>query len=211
MLKEVAVENFTNIPRAIAAGARRIELNDNLAVGGTTASKGTLAEATAYCHDHDASVVAMIRPRGGDFVYNDTELKIMEADIFEAQALGVDAVTFGVLTQGGQLDTEAMTQLIAAAGGMDVVMHMAFDAMPEANQGPAITWLADHDVVRILSHGGPLTTPIEETLPHLSDLVKEAGDRITILPGGGVTAANFDHIVEVLGVQQAHGTKIISY
>lgn len=211
MLKEVAVENFTALPKVLAAGATRVELNDNLAVGGTTVSKGVLAEATRYAHDHDASVVAMIRPRGGNFVYNDIELKIMEADLFEAQAQGVDAVAFGALTKDGWLDEEAMTNLIGAAGGMTVVMHMAFDAIPQDRQADAITWLADHDVERILTHGGPLTTPIDQTLEHLQTLITSAAGRLTILPGGGITADNVEDIASRLGVQALHGTKIIAY
>ncbi len=211
MLKEVCVENFTALPKALAAGARRIELNDNLAAGGTTVSKGVLAEATRYIHDHDASVVAMIRPRGGNFVYNDIELKIMEADLFEAQAQGVDAVAFGALTTDGWLDEEAMENLIAAANGMQVVMHMAFDAIAADRQQEAIDWLADHDVARILTHGGPLSEPIEATLPHLQALIKMAQGKLTILPGGGITAANVDQIAAALGVSEAHGTKILTF
>lgn len=211
MLKEVCVENFTDLPRALAAGARRIELNDNLAIGGTTVSKGVMAEATRYIHEHDASVVAMIRPRSGNFVYNDTELKIMEADLFEAQAQGVDAVTFGALTPDNWLDEEAMENLIAASAGMTVVMHMAFDEIPSSRQQAAIDWLADHDVARILTHGGPLDQPITATLPHLQELVQMAAGKLTILPGGGVTFANVEQITKQLGVSEAHGTKILKY
>ncbi|WP_262315544.1 copper homeostasis protein CutC [Lacticaseibacillus parakribbianus] len=211
MIKEVCVENFTNVPKAIAAGALRIELNDNLPAGGTTVSRGVMAATTQYAHDHDVSVVAMIRPRGGNFVYSDTELKIMEADLFVAQELGVDAVTFGALTEDGWLDEEAMTNLIAAAGGATVVMHMAFDAIPTAQQPAAIDWLVEHGVERILTHGGPLTEPISATLLHLRELVTLAAGRIAILPGGGVTAANVAEVMAAAGVQEAHGTKVIAY
>lgn len=210
LLKEACVENFTNIPAALQAGAKRIELNDNLVVGGTTVSRGVMAEATRYVHENDASVVAMIRPRGGNFVYSDTELKIMEADLFVAQELGVDAVTFGALTQDGWLDEEAMENLIAASAGMTVVMHMAFDAIPEAKQAAAIDWLAAHDVSRILTHGGPLTESIEATTPHLKALVAQAQGKLEILPGGGITAANVETVTAAIGVNQAHGTKIVT-
>lgn len=209
MLKEVALENFTDLPATLAAGVHRVELNDNLAVGGTTVSKGVMAEATAYAHDHDASVVAMIRPRGGDFVYHDLELKIMEADLFEAQAQGVDAVAFGVLDASGALDEDAMENLIAAAGGMTVVMHMAFDAIPDSAQPAAIDWLAAHGVSRILTHGGPLSQPIAETLPHLQELVVAAAGKLEILPGGGITAGNAAQIAEQLGVPAVHGTHLL--
>jgi len=211
LLKEVALENYTNIPAAVAAGAKRIELNDNLAVGGTTVSRGVMAEAAKYTQEHGVSLVAMIRPRGGNFVYNDTELKIMEADLLQAQALGVDAVTFGALTAAGDLDTEAMSLLVGAAGGMSVVFHMAFDAMPTAHQTLAIDWLVDHQVERILTHGGPLTTAITDCVPQLKATIQLAAGRIQILPGGGITADNVDEITAALNLKQAHGTKILAY
>ncbi|BDZ31182.1 copper homeostasis protein CutC [Lactiplantibacillus sp. WILCCON 0030] len=211
LLKEVALENYTNIPAAVAAGAKRIELNDNLAVGGTTVSRGVMAEAAKYTQEHGVSLVAMIRPRGGNFVYNDTELKIMEADLLQAQALGVDAVTFGALTKAGKLDTEAMALLVGAAGGMSVVFHMAFDALAPDQQASAIDWLVDHQVDRILTHGGPLTKPIAACVPQLQATLKLAAGRIQILPGGGITAANVDELTSTLNVKQAHGTKIIAY
>lgn len=211
LLKEVALENYTNIPAAVAAGAKRIELNDNLAVGGTTVSRGVMAEAAKYTQEHGVSLVAMIRPRGGNFVYNDTELKIMEADLLQAQALGVDAVTFGALTAAGDLDTEAMSLLVGAAGGMSVVFHMAFDAMTTEQQTLAIDWLVDHQVERILTHGGPLTTAITDCVPQLKATIQLAAGRIQILPGGGITADNVDEITAALNLKQAHGTKILAY
>ena len=211
MLREIAVENYTDIPKALAAGADRIELNDNLAGGGTTVSKGVMAESAKYVHEHGRSLVTMIRPRGGNFVYNDTELKIMEADLFEAQALGVDGVAFGALLPDGTIDEDAMTSLIAASAGMSVVFHMAFDAIPETKQLAAIDWLAAHHVDRILTHGGPLSTPIETTLPHLQALIAHAAQKqITILPGG-ITSQNAATISEQLGVKELHGTKLIAF
>ncbi|AVK63281.1 copper homeostasis protein CutC [Lactobacillus sp. CBA3606] len=211
LLKEVALENYTNLPAAIAAGAQRIELNDNLAVGGTTVSRGVMAEAAKYTQEHGITLITMIRPRGGNFVYNDTELKIMEADLLQAQALGVDGVALGALTADGHLDTEAMALLIGAAGGMSVTFHMAFDALAPDQQAPALEWLVAHQVDRILTHGGPLSTPIEACLPTLQTTLKLAAGRIQILPGGGITAANVDQITTALNVPQAHGTKIIIY
>ncbi|APU71871.1 copper homeostasis protein CutC [Companilactobacillus crustorum] len=207
--KEVAVENFTNIPKAVLKGANRIELNDNLAVGGTTPSLGVLTEATKYLQEKSIPVVEMIRPRGGNFVYNDLEIKMMETDLFEAQKLGVDGVAFGALTPDGSLDEDAMEQLIAASAGMQIVFHMAFDALAEDNKKDTIDWLIDHDVDRILTHGGPLTTPIDQTLDNIQKYIDYADGRIVILPGGGVNFKNADEIADKLGVKELHGTKII--
>ncbi|WP_082617929.1 copper homeostasis protein CutC [Lactobacillus selangorensis] len=207
MIKEAAVENFTNVPKALAKGVQRIELNDNLAVGGTTPSKGVIAETTRYVHEKGASVMVMIRPRGGNFIYNDTEIKIMEADIFEAQAQGADGIVVGALTPDGLVDEDAMREFIGAAGGMEVVFHMAFDAIPADKQAGAINWLIEHHVDRILTHGAPLSEPLN--VERLKEFITAADGKITILPGGGVTDENVTHITNELGVSEAHGTKIV--
>ena len=89
MLYEFCAENFERVPAAIEAGARRIELCDNLAVGGTTPSAGVISATTNYAHEHDARVMCMIRPRGGDFHYNQDELRMMEMDLGLAVSAGV--------------------------------------------------------------------------------------------------------------------------
>ncbi|GEP19721.1 copper homeostasis protein CutC [Pediococcus argentinicus] len=209
MIKEAAVENFTNVPTVIANGANRIELCDNLAVGGTTVSKGVMAETQKYASEHHTPIMAMIRPRGGIFVYNDTELKIMETDIFQAQELGIDGVVFGALTDDGDLDTEALEMLIAAAGGMQITFHMAFDAIPIEKQDDAVKWLIEHGVDRILTHGGSLDKPINESINQIKETIKSANGQIIVLPGGGITKDNVDQITSELGVAEAHGTKIV--
>lgn len=209
MIKEAAVENFTNVPTVIANGANRIELCDNLAVGGTTVSKGVMAETQKYASEHHTPIMAMIRPRGGNFVYNDTELKIMETDIFQAQELGIDGVVFGALTDDGDLDTEALEMLIAAAGGMQITFHMAFDAIPIEKQDNAVKWLIEHGVDRILTHGGSLDKPINESINQIKETIKSANGQIIVLPGGGITKDSVDQITSELGVAEAHGTKIV--
>ncbi|WP_353990209.1 copper homeostasis protein CutC [Pediococcus argentinicus] len=209
MIKEAAVENFTNVPTVIANGANRIELCDNLSVGGTTVSKGVMAETQKYASEHHTPIMAMIRPRGGNFVYNDTELKIMETDIFQAQELGIDGVVFGALTDHGDLDTEALKMLIAAAGGMQITFHMAFDAIPIEKQDDSVKWLIEHGVDRILTHGGSLDKPINESINQIKETIKSANGQIIVLPGGGITKDNVDQITSELGVAEAHGTKIV--
>lgn len=209
LLKEACLENFTDVAKVITNGAKRLELCDNLGVGGTTVSKGVLAETCLYAHTKDIPVIALIRPRGGDYVYNDIEVKIMEADIFEAQALGVDGISIGALTKDNKLDIEVLDQLIAASGGMQLVLHMAFDELDFAEQKKAIDWAVDRGFERILTHGGPLSLPITDTLAHLKELIAYAAGRITILPGGGITAQNCEQIAQELGVNQLHGSKIV--
>lgn len=211
MIKEFCAENFTNIPRAIASGANRIELCDNLAVGGTTVSKGVMSETMAYCSEKGVPVMAIIRPRGGNFVYNDTELKIMEADIYEAKQQGVDGIVIGCLNEANQIDEEATKMLADAADGMQLTFHMAFDEMSKDDQFEAIDWLSEHGFDRILTHGGPANVPIEQHLEYINDLISYANNRITILPGGGITHENSDTIASFLKVKEIHGTKIVNF
>jgi copper homeostasis protein len=209
MLKEFCAENYTMIPFAIAQGAKRIELCDNLAVGGTTPSTGVIEEALSYAGEKNVPVMTMIRPRGGDFVYNDIELKIMHTDLIEAKKLGTDGVVFGCLTPSGWLDEEALELLIETAEGLQVTFHMAFDAIPESRQFEAIDWLAARGVQRILTHGGAAGTPIENNFAHLKRLIEYAGDRLIILPGAGISFKNAEDVTTQLGVAEVHGTKIV--
>lgn len=211
MIKEFCAENFTNIPNAIASGATRIELCDNLAVGGTTVSKGVMAETMAYCSEKGVPVMAIIRPRGGNFIYTDIELKIMEADILEARHLGVDGVVFGCLNEQNKIDVEAMSILLEAAEGMQVTFHMAFDEMSRDDQFSAIDWLSEHGVTRILTHGGSNLVPIEQHLEYINDLISYANNRITILPGGGISYKNIDTVTSFLKVKEVHGTQIVDF
>lgn len=211
MIKEVCVENFTNVPLMIKRGADRIELNNDLSVGGTTPSFGVIKKTVEYAHKHDVPVIVMIRPRGGNFVYNEDELEIMINDIQICSLLGVDGVTFGCLTREKHLDKRAMNRLLSVAHAetLEVVMHMAFDELTNAEQKEAIDWLSKNKVKRILTHGGPLNQPISHTLDHLKEVVKQAKNKIEILPGGGITKANVNKIVEQIKIKQVHGTKIL--
>ncbi|MFD0896652.1 copper homeostasis protein CutC [Loigolactobacillus binensis] len=209
LIKEVCLENFTHLPQAIRQGANRIELCDNLAVGGTTVSHGVMTEVLRYAHEKDVPVNVMIRPRGGSFVYNDLELRMMENDLFTAQQLGADGVVFGCLTAANQIDEEAMEMLLGAAAGMTVTFHMAFDEISATDQATAITWLAEHQVSRILTHGGPLSAPLD--LNHLKQTIAAAGERLIILPGGGITADNAPTIAAQLAVNEIHGTRVVGH
>lgn len=210
MLKEFCAENFTDVPKAMSAGANRVELCDNLTVGGTTPSLGVLTETLAYVHENNGTVMEIIRPRGGDFFYNDTELKIMEFDLLKAREAGVDGIVIGCLTANHELDDEALANFADIAQGLSMTFHMAFDEIAAEKQFAAIDYLVTLGFDRILTHGGASGTTIQDNLPRLKELVDYADGRIIILPGGGVTYENVDEIVAALGVKEAHGTKIVA-
>ena len=192
MIYEFCAENVTDLEKAMQTGARRVELCDNLAVGGTTPSYGVIKAAVELVDPYHATVMTMIRPRGGDFVYNDLEMKIMLEDIQMARRAGTHGVVFGALTVADKIDYLKMEKLVEAAQGLEIVFHMAFDAIPKEQQFSTID-----------------TEPIHNHFLWLNTLIKHAAGRIEILPGGGITVNNRDEIIANLGVNQLHGTKIV--
>ncbi|WP_223896518.1 copper homeostasis protein CutC [Lactobacillus huangpiensis] len=211
MLKEACVENFYNIPHVIKAGADRLELNNDLALGGTTPSYGVIKKSVTYAENFKIPVVIMIRPRGGDFVYSENEIGIMADDIEASAKLGAQGVAFGCLTTNNQINRIQMKHLITLARSLnvEVVMHMAFDDISNDKQKTELNWLADQGVKRILTHGGKLDKPILATILHLKEIIKWANDRIEILPGGGITTENRDDIAKKLQLNELHGSKIV--
>ncbi len=218
---EFCAENYTLVPAALEAGARRIELCDNLAVGGTTPSMGVIGAAVECAHAHGARVMVMVRPRGGDFVYTQDELAIMEADARIALALGADGIVLGCLRAAADgsldLDVPALERLASIAReaaeergeAVDMTFHMAFDALPAARRLDAIDRIAELGFTRILTHGGPAGTPIEDNIARLRAYIERAASRLIILPGGGITWENVDSIAGELDVAECHGTKIV--
>ena len=107
------------------------------------------------------------------------------------------------------LDEEALDLFIETAEGLQITFHMAFDALSKENQFKAIDWLAERGVTRILTHGGPAGTPIEDNFDHLKELIAYADQRILILPGGGISTENVQTVMDTLKVTEVHGTKIV--
>ena len=208
LIREFCAENFTDIPRAVAAGTERIELCDNLAVGGTTPSYGVIKETADYLKDTKTTFASMIRPRGGDFVYNSIELRIMESDILKAVDAGTSELVFGALTDDNSLDLEALETLMIASQGLPVTFHMAFDEIPTDLQKSALDELVTLGFDKILMHGDSLDQPINTD--KIAELVSYAAGRIQILAGGGVTATNAETVSAETGSPYVHGTKIVT-
>lgn len=209
MIYEFCAENITLLEKAMMAGAKRVELCDNLAVGGTTPSYGVIKAAVALGSRYETTMMTMIRPRGGDFVYSDQEIEIMLEDIQMARQAGSQGVVFGALTSDNHLDVKKLEQLIQVAEGLEIVFHMAFDSLSENEQFDAIDWLAEHGVHRILTRAGDASTPLTERFARYKTFLDHADGRIEILPGGGIDLENRDLFTGTLGVNQLHGTKVV--
>ena len=209
MIYEFCAENVTLLEKAMQAGARRIELCDNLAVGGTTPSYGVTKAAVELATDYDTTIMTMIRPRGGDFVYNDLEIAIMLEDIRLTAQAGSQGVVFGALTADKKLDKANLEKLIAASKGMEIVFHMAFDELSEQEQLEAIDWLSQAGVTRILTRAGVSGDSLETRFAHYHRILEHAAGKIEILPGGEIDMDNRQTFIDQLGVTQLHGTKVV--
>ena len=209
MIYEFCAENVTLLEKAMEAGARRIELCDNLAVGGTTSSYGVTKAAVELATNYDTTIMTMIRPRGGDFVYNDMEIAIMLEDIRLTAQAGSQGVVFGALTAEKKLDKANLEKLIAASKGMEIVFHMAFDELSDEDQLEAIDWLSQAGVTRILTRAGVPGDSLEKRFAHYHRILKHAKGKIEILPGGGIDLDNRQIFIDQLGVTQLHGTKVV--
>ena len=209
MIYEFCAENVTLLEKAMQAGARRIELCDNLAVGGTTPSYGVTKAAVELAADYDTTIMTMIRPRGGDFVYNDLEISIMLEDIRLTAQAGSQGVVFGALTADKKLDKANLEKLIAASKGMEIVFHMAFDDLSDEEQLEAIDWLSQAGVTRILTRAGVSGDSLEKRFAHYHRILEHAAGKIEILPGGGIDMDNRQTFIDQLGVTQLHGTKVV--
>ena len=209
MIYEFCAENVTLLEKAMEAGARRIELCDNLAVGGTTPSYGVTKAAVELAANYDTTIMTMIRPRGGDFVYNELEIAIMLEDIRLAAQAGSQGAVFGALTADKKLDKANLEKLITASKGMEIVFHMAFDELSDDDQLEAIDWLSQAGVTRILTRAGVSGDSLEKRFAHYHRILEHAKGKIEILPGGGIDLDNRQTFIDQLGVTQLHGTKVV--
>ena len=209
MIYEFCAENVTLLEKAMEAGARRIELCDNLAVGGTTPSYGVTKAAVELAANYDTTIMTMIRPRGGDFVYNDLEIAIMLEDIRLTAQAGSQGVVFGALTADKKLDKANLEKLIAASKGMEIVFHMAFDELSDEDQLEAIDWLSQAGVTRILTRAGVSGDSLDKRFAHYHRILEHVKGKIEILPGGGIDLDNRQIFIDQLGVTQLHGTKVV--
>jgi len=182
---------------AAGAGADRVELCDNLVEGGTTPSIGAVALAVERC---GVPVMAMIRPRGGDFLYSDLELAVMLRDIEAIRDQGAFGVVFGALRSDGAIDADRMTRLIDAARPMSVTCHRAFDVSRDLDE--SVDVLCELGVDRLLTSVGQAS--VVDHLDRLAALAARAGDRLAVMPCGGVRANNVDRVFAVPGIREVH-------
>jgi copper homeostasis protein len=194
---EVCVDTAAGLAEAVAGGADRIELCAALALGGLTPSAGLMAVA-ASC---PVPVMVMIRPRAGDFVWTETEVGMMEAEIAAARAAGLAGVVLGASLADGRLDVAMLRRLVVAAAGLDLTLHRAIDLTPD--MGGALEQAVGLGFRRVLTSGGEKTA--EAGASRIAAMVKQAAGRISIMPGSGVNPVNARMLME-LGIAELHAS-----
>lgn len=185
---------------AQTGGADRVELCSGMAEGGTTPSYGEIVVARKLLTTTKLHVI--IRPRGGDFLYDDNEIAIMLDDIRMAKETGADGVVFGCLTSDGNIDTDNLSILMQETKGMSTTFHRAFDVCKDP-------YAALEDIIalgfdRILTSGQQPNAELGISL--ISELNRLAAGRIKIMPGCGVNANNIKKIALATGATEFHSS-----
>jgi copper homeostasis protein len=198
VLLEVCVDSPDGLAAAVAGGADRIELCAGLALGGLTPSPAFMALA-AGC---GVPVVAMVRPRAGDFAWSAGEVALMEREVAAVRAAGLAGVVVGASRVDGRLDLATLRRLLAAAEGLEVALHRAFDLAPDLSE--ALEDAAALGVARILTSGGATRAP--EAVEVLAGLHAQAAGRLAVMPGSGVTADTVGALLAAAPFGEVHAS-----
>ncbi len=197
ILVEACVETLNESVIAERAGAGRLELCANMSVGGTTPSRQLFESVRERVR---IPIAAMVRPRGGSFVYTPDELEQIWRDLDLMKSLGADVLVFGILKDDGSVDRDRTREFVARAGSTPVTMHLAFDKAPDLLA--TLDSLMEAGVARVLTSGG--AGEAAKGVETLASLVERGGDRISIMAGGKVRAHNAPDIVRGSRVREVH-------
>ncbi|MBR4637672.1 MAG: copper homeostasis protein CutC [Bacteroidales bacterium] len=196
---EICCGSIQSAANAKAGGAVRVELCQGLVEGGTTPSPATIQYAV---RELGLKVFVLVRPRGGDFCYNELEVKTMEEDVAFCKEAGASGIVVGFLHPDGSIDTELTRRFVELSAPLPVTFHRAFDEC--ADPLNALEQIIECGCARILTSGCKPTAI--EGAEMLQQLVKQADGRITILAGSGVTPENAVALREKTGVKEIHGS-----
>lgn len=197
LLLEVAVHSLERATAAERAGAHRLELCANLATGGLTPGLELIRQVRSAVR---IPIHVMVRPRPGDFVYWAEEFAEMKESISAIKAENVQGIVTGVLLPGNSVDIERTRELVALASPMRVTFHRAFDETKDL--AAALVDVVLTGAHRILTSGGPGNARNGASV--LQSLIQQAGNRVTILPGGGLHAGNIAEVARATGTQELH-------
>ncbi|MDG1995407.1 MAG: copper homeostasis protein CutC [Emcibacteraceae bacterium] len=195
---EVCVDTIQGAIDAINNGADRLELCDALGIGGTTPSAGLMARAGKL----GKPIYAMIRPRGGDFIFNFEDMDVMLQDIDTCRKYGMAGIVVGITHENGALDTAELAKLIDHADGMGVTLHRAFDVTPDTSE--ALEQAIELGIERILT-SGQRETAIEGAFK-IKSVIDEAAGRISIMPCSKINPPNLDNLFKIFKTSEIHSS-----
>ena len=198
MILEVCCADLQSVRAAKEGGAHRIELCQALEVDGLTPSEAMMESAIGM----GIPVQVLIRPREGNFVYNEDEVQTMLKDIRLAKRLGANGVVIGALRPDGSIDEETVRRLVDEAEGLSITFHRAFDVCAKPLE--ALEQIISLGCHRLLTSGQAPTA--EQGIPLLKKLVEQASGRIIIMPGSGVNPQNAHRILAETGAHEIHGS-----
>lgn len=198
MKLEICATDIRSVLAAKEAGADRVELCSALETGGLTPSEGLIRAAIST----GIAVNVLIRPRPGDFVYDEPEICVMERDVERAVELGVNGVVIGALRNDGSIDMSVCHRLIHKAGETEVTFHRAIDRCCDMLAG--VEDIVRMGCRRILTSGGKASAV--EGAEMISRMVNAADGRLTIMAGAGVNSGNVRELIERTGVAEVHAS-----
>ncbi|GHU63553.1 copper homeostasis protein CutC [Clostridia bacterium] len=201
MLLEICCGSYYDALQAESGGAKRIELNCGLHLGGLTPSTASLTLVKERCQ---VKVIAMLRPRGGGFHYSNEDFELMLRECQELLRHDADGIAFGCLKKDGNLDWERNAKLISNIHeyGKEAVFHRAFDC--SSNPEKTMESLIALGIDRVLTSG--LKAKAIEGKALLKRLQETYGKDIQILAGSGINASNAKQLMEETGIQQVHSS-----
>lgn len=195
---EVCCGDMQSVLAAKEGGADRIELCQALEVDGLTPSAEMMAEAIGL----GIPVQVLIRPREGDFVYDEAEVETMLKEIRLAKRLGANGVVIGALKSDGSIDEETIRRLVSEATGLSITFHRAFDVCSQPAE--ALEQIVSLGCHRLLTSGQAPSA--EQGIPLIKKLVKQSNGRLIIMPGAGVNQENARRIISETGAHEIHGS-----
>lgn len=202
MIIEACVENINEALRAESLGANRVELCENLKVGGTTPSAGTIAIVKKILK---IPVMVLIRPRGGSFIYSSYEIEVMKHDIEICKKIGVVGVVIGALTKEHSIDIDLVNELIRLARPMDVTYNKSIDKT--FNIIEEFKNLLKTDIDRVLTSGGAKTAFDGRSI--INEMVEISNGKVKIISAGKVHQSDLPKLQKLITCNEFHGKKIV--
>lgn len=203
LIFEACVETLKDSLIAEQLGAHRIELCSALELDGLTPSQELIIQCVQQC---SLPIMVMIRPRGGSFVYSESEIRQMESDIEFCKQVEVSGVVFGLLTESGTIDLENTRRLATLASPLEVTFHKAIDATVDIMQAFEVLNSIE-GITRVLSSGGHITAwDGREVLKQMQQMPER---KAILIAAGKINTLNREQIADFTGITELHGKKIV--